>query len=596
MGERRTSPGSRPSRSLRPGSGSIATPTYGGWARSSATARPGCCPRRGPRQAAPTLPHEIVLRARSTVPAERFATSAEMQGAIEAAMMTLGLGATHASVGRVREGAPRRAGGGTGRGVAGAAREACGRGYGFDARGRTRSRRPCARFVPRTAPRWQRRERSARSPARPPIAATARTISRTLTRARRSLQPPRGARAALFVTGFSVAVDRVRRARLHRDPGAEPSYERHAARKLRPAPIARRRPPKASCPAGMLEVIAPADRDPCGRAVLPRHRARHDRGLQSLQRRGRLQARRDSKIAGPASPSKERATLDSLCHERDPKAHAREPINCVNRDMAAVFCAAHGARLATEAEVTLAIRQAVRDEAPEFGGPCARTTSRRTGATRLGSAVRARCRSAPTPLATRPGASYKPRPCESDGSRSRSGMANVTQMHYARKGIVTEEMAYVAQREKVDARARPREVARGRLGHPGQRAPHEPRADGHRHRARRARSTRTSATAPSRATSTGELRKLAVALKYGADTVMDLSTGGDIDGIRARHHRGLARADRHRARSTRRSRSAKDVTRHHAPTTSSTCSSTRPSRASTTSPSTPASSSSTCRS
>src|SRR5262249_30044023 len=31
----------------------------------------------------------------------------------------------------------------------------------------------------------------------------------------------------------------------------------------------------------------------------------------------------------------------------------------------------------------------------------------------------------------------------------------------------------------------------------------------------------------------GELRKLSVAMKYGADTVMDLSTGGDIDRIRA---------------------------------------------------------------
>src|ERR1019366_8867668 len=30
----------------------------------------------------------------------------------------------------------------------------------------------------------------------------------------------------------------------------------------------------------------------------------------------------------------------------------------------------------------------------------------------------------------------------------------------------------------------------------------------------------------------GELRKLKISLKYGADTVMDLSTGGDIDTIR----------------------------------------------------------------
>src|SRR6202042_3630007 len=55
---------------------------------------------RGPRQA-PTLPHEIIVRARSIDPAERFATAAEMQGAIEATMMTLGVGATHASVAAV---------------------------------------------------------------------------------------------------------------------------------------------------------------------------------------------------------------------------------------------------------------------------------------------------------------------------------------------------------------------------------------------------------------------------------------------------------------------------------------------------------------
>ena len=33
----------------------------------------------------------------------------------------------------------------------------------------------------------------------------------------------------------------------------------------------------------------------------------------------------------------------------------------------------------------------------------------------------------------------------------RKGQPNVTQMHFARKGIVTEEMRFVAEREKVDA-------------------------------------------------------------------------------------------------------------------------------------------------
>ena len=39
---------------------------------------------------------------------------------------------------------------------------------------------------------------------------------------------------------------------------------------------------------------------------------------------------------------------------------------------------------------------------------------------------------------------------------------NVSQMHYARQGAVTQEMEYVARREKVDAEFVRAEVARGR--------------------------------------------------------------------------------------------------------------------------------------
>ncbi len=41
--------------------------------------------------------------------------------------------------------------------------------------------------------------------------------------------------------------------------------------------------------------------------------------------------------------------------------------------------------------------------------------------------------------------------------------ATVTQMHYARKGIITEEMLFVAQREKIDPEVIRSEIARGRL-------------------------------------------------------------------------------------------------------------------------------------
>ena len=35
------------------------------------------------------------------------------------------------------------------------------------------------------------------------------------------------------------------------------------------------------------------------------------------------------------------------------------------------------------------------------------------------------------------------------GAGSRTGDDNVSQMHYARKGLITEEMLYVADREKL---------------------------------------------------------------------------------------------------------------------------------------------------
>ena len=45
----------------------------------------------------------------------------------------------------------------------------------------------------------------------------------------------------------------------------------------------------------------------------------------------------------------------------------------------------------------------------------------------------------------------------------------------------------------------------------------------------------------------GELEKLNYAVKYGADTVMDLSTGGDIPRIRQAIIDAIARPYRHRA-------------------------------------------------
>ena len=46
---------------------------------------------------------------------------------------------------------------------------------------------------------------------------------------------------------------------------------------------------------------------------------------------------------------------------------------------------------------------------------------------------------------------------------SRRGQANVSQMHFARQGVVTEEMSHVAKRENLPESLIMEEVARGRM-------------------------------------------------------------------------------------------------------------------------------------
>jgi phosphomethylpyrimidine synthase len=106
-----------------------------------------------------------------------------------------------------------------------------------------------------------------------------------------------------------------------------------------------------------------------------------------------------------------------------------------------------------------------------------------------------------------------------------------TQMHYARKGLITGEMEYVAQREKLAPELVRDEVARGRMIIPANinHTSLEPMcigiASGCKINANIGNSATTSDIA-------GELDKLDYAVKFGADTVMDLSTGGDIPEIR----------------------------------------------------------------
>lgn len=109
----------------------------------------------------------------------------------------------------------------------------------------------------------------------------------------------------------------------------------------------------------------------------------------------------------------------------------------------------------------------------------------------------------------------------------------MTQLESARKGIITDEMYYVAKREDLEPELIRDEVARGRMVIPANTV-HltkclEPMAIGV------ASACKINANIGNSAV-TGkiedELEKLHTAVHLGADTVMDLSTGGNIDGIR----------------------------------------------------------------
>jgi len=110
----------------------------------------------------------------------------------------------------------------------------------------------------------------------------------------------------------------------------------------------------------------------------------------------------------------------------------------------------------------------------------------------------------------------------------------MTQIEQARAGTITPEMQYVAERERLEPEAVRSEVARGRMVIPANTV-HlagrlEPMAIGV------AAKTKINANIGNSAVTSdidGELEKLHTAVHFGADTVMDLSTGKDIDRIRA---------------------------------------------------------------
>jgi phosphomethylpyrimidine synthase len=109
----------------------------------------------------------------------------------------------------------------------------------------------------------------------------------------------------------------------------------------------------------------------------------------------------------------------------------------------------------------------------------------------------------------------------------------VTQIYHARQGKITDAMRRVAEREGLDPEAVRQEVGRGRMVIPAN-VNHlamklDPIGIG------TACSIKINANIGNSAVTSNidqELEKLHTAVHYGADTAMDLSTGGDIDAIR----------------------------------------------------------------
>ncbi|MEN2437651.1 phosphomethylpyrimidine synthase ThiC [Bacillus sp. JR_21] len=104
---------------------------------------------------------------------------------------------------------------------------------------------------------------------------------------------------------------------------------------------------------------------------------------------------------------------------------------------------------------------------------------------------------------------------------------NVTQMHYAKKGIITPEMEFIAIREHVSPEFVRDEVASGRaiipsnINHPES----EPMIIGRNFHVKINANIGNSAVTSS---IEEEVEKMTWAIRWGADTMMDLSTGKDI--------------------------------------------------------------------
>ncbi|MDO8611685.1 MAG: phosphomethylpyrimidine synthase ThiC [Dehalococcoidia bacterium] len=115
----------------------------------------------------------------------------------------------------------------------------------------------------------------------------------------------------------------------------------------------------------------------------------------------------------------------------------------------------------------------------------------------------------------------------------RNGSKPITQLQYAKRGVITDAVRRVAEREELPPEVVRDEVARGRVVVPAN-VNHlagrlDPMGIG------KACTVKINANIGNSAVASNieqEVEKLHYAVHYGADTVMDLSTGGEIDRIR----------------------------------------------------------------
>ena len=107
----------------------------------------------------------------------------------------------------------------------------------------------------------------------------------------------------------------------------------------------------------------------------------------------------------------------------------------------------------------------------------------------------------------------------------------MTQLQRARSGVITPEMKTVAEKEKVDAAWLRNQVAKGRVVIPANRR-HDWLSACGIGEGLLIKVNANIGTSSDHAVFEDELAKLRVSIDAGADTVMDLSTGGDIDTIR----------------------------------------------------------------